>query len=168
MKKFFTCSNNGVIAIVNEDVYNDIHRQRMIRQYFTTRDEKVEYSERWRAGVADNATNHLNVPTFTFVRPERFQESPWFTASYDVLNLLIDHIESIGGMIEDAGFYVPFSNGCEVGIHGKDSMKSDLTYVTTSQQFCETFGISLAELVNPNTTHLGEALSDMIQDARRM
>lgn len=168
MKKFFACRNNGVTAIVSEEVYNDIHRQRMIRQHFTTCEENVEYNERWLASVADKATNYLNVPTFTFVRPERFQESPWFTATDDVLDRLIDYIKYNGDKIEEAGFYVPFSNGCELGIHGKDAMKNDLAYVTTSQQFRETFGISLSGVASRATdASLNKVFSEMVRMGRR-
>jgi len=127
----------------------------------------VEYQKRWRLVVAaDDATHHLNTPTFTFVRSERFNSSPWFTATDDVLDLLIEHIKKNGGRIEEAAFYVPFSNGCELGIHGKDAMKSDLAYVTTSRQFRETFGISLTDLANPKRD-LDEIL-ELVRGARRM
>ena len=140
----------------------------MIRQHFLTSEEKVEYKDRWRASVADKATNHLCLPTFTFVRDDRFIESPWFTGNDNVLELLMKHIKETGGRIESSGFYVPFSNGCEVGMHGKDAMKADLAYVTTQQQFRDTFGISMAELVNGKTdTNLDLDFSDLVRSARR-
>ena len=168
MKKFFANYNNGVTAIVSEEVYNDIHRQRMIRQQFVAREESVEYKDRWRADLASKATEHLTVPIFTFASDDRFEESPWFTGNRQVYKTLVEYIRKNGGVVEEGGFFVPFSNGCEIGMHSKDAMKSELAYVTTSQQFRETFGISQAELVNPTDTNLNEAFSEMVRGARRM
>ena len=146
MKKYFSCFNNGVTAIVSEEVYNDIQRHNTIWQNFAEREKEVEYKDRYRSDLASEATFHLTTPTFTFTRVERFSESPWFTGDMYDLNEVIKFIEENGGVVEHSGFYVPFSNAAEIGLHGKQAMRGDLVHVTNSQQFRETFGISLPEI----------------------
>jgi hypothetical protein len=70
---------------------------------------------------------------------ERFEKSPWITGDDKMLNALISHIRNNGGSVKSEGFYVPFSNGCELGIHGEKAMTSELLYVTTERQFVNNF-----------------------------
>lgn len=146
MKKFFICYNNGVTALVSEEVKNDLHKQYVIWQNFAEREKDEEYTKRWRAATASEATRHLKTPIFTFVQDERFKKSPWFTGNDELLEMLCLHIKECGWEIEEGSFFVPFSNGCEIGLHGKDSMKSELAQVTTEQQFRETFGLTTSAL----------------------
>ena len=146
MKKYFSCYNNGVTALVSEEVYNNLKKQASIQRLFTEREKDVTFNEQWRTETSYQGLRHLLVPIFTFTRVERFGESPWFTGDINFLNELHKHIEENGGVVESSGFFVPFSNGCEVGIHGKDAMKNELAYVTTEQQFREAFGISVSEI----------------------
>jgi len=139
MKKYYSCYNNGVMAIVSEETYNDIQKYWEIVQRLACRN---------LAETASPALKHLCVPIFTFAHIERVKESPWFTGECDnFLFKLLKHIRDNGGkLIEGESFYVPFSNGCEVGLHGEAVMRNELAYVTTEQQFLETFGVSISEI----------------------
>ena len=149
MKKFFFCYNNGVTAIVDEATLASIHKRNAIWQLFEEREKKAKFKEYWWAPhVASEGTWHLSVPIFTFVRQERFKESPWFTGDTGLMDALIEHIKERGDVFQDAGFYVPFSNGCEIGTHGKESMRGELSNVTTEKQFEEIFGVRVSELVD--------------------
>lgn len=147
MKRYYYGYNNGVSAIVGEATLASIRKHNDIWQLFADREKEVEYKERWRAEVASEATRNLTTPIFTFVRRERFVESPWFTGDTELMHALVAEIKERGDIIQEAGFYVPFSNGCEVGIHGKSSMRSELGYVTSENQFEQVFGISINSLV---------------------
>lgn len=142
MKKYFSCYNNGVTAIVSEETYDNIQKHEIIWQLFMEQD----FNSRTLPETAREGLEHLLVPIFTFTRPDRFNVSPWLTGDVAFLNELYAFIKESGGTIESGSFYVPFSNGCETGVHGTDAMKRELRHVTTGQQFRETFGISLSEI----------------------
>ena len=145
MKKYFSCYNNGVTAIVSEEAYNDFGKLARIYHYFCSQDTDPKCELR---KTAYEAVMHLaNHPTFTFARSERVSESPWFTGDNELAGALMIHIRTSGGSVDQRGFQVPFSNAVELGIHGQDSMKKELAYVTTEEQFRETFGITRAELL---------------------
>jgi len=150
MKKYYLCSNNGVRALVSEEVYLDIEKYNNIWRYFSEADKEfTDYENRWRAELSGRAVYHLMGPIFTFVHEDRFGKYPWFTGIVEDYALIAQKLESRGDIIEEGGFYVPFSNAAEIGLHGKDAMKSELSHTTTRAQFRETFGFSLEEL-RPN------------------
>lgn len=146
---FYTCSNNGVTAIISEGVYQDIQKHVEIYKFFYTTDEKpdVDHKDRWRAALSTEATQHLTTPIFTFVRNDRFRGAPWFTGDDTLFKVICEHIRDNGGTIEHRFFNVPFSNGAEVGMHGKEEIRYELAYVTTRRQFFETFGVELDDLI---------------------
>ena len=146
--RYYTNYNNGVTALISEEVSRDIKKQNTIWQLCAKRDAEKAYGDRMLGATASSALNHLCVPIFTFVDPERAAESPWFTGDNKLLNALLDHINENGGFIltEHNNFYVPFSNGSELGMHGEESMKRELAYVTTEMQFRGTFGVSIQEI----------------------
>jgi len=147
---FYTCQNNGVVAIVNEEVYNDLKKANEIWMHFDERDRNGDLpdEERWRGEVAIRATAHLAVPIFTFVHGNRHKTSPWFTGGEELWSALYNYLENSGATVRGSSFFVPFSNGAELGIHGKDAMMSELKHVTTSTHFLEVFGISQTELLD--------------------
>lgn len=137
---FYTCYNNGVRALVSEGVLADINKAWAIQQVLNDADHKVQgrdYSTPLSEGLC-----HIGTPTFTFVYTDRFVKSPWFTGDNEFLDALCKQIVEDGGRIESSSFHVPFSNGCEIGVHGDRAMASELAYVTTEQQFFETFGVT--------------------------
>ena len=147
MKKYYSCYNNGVTAIVSEEVLHDIEKFNKIYHLFIEQEKGKPYTdERKLAHVASEGVRHLATPVFTFARTERVAESPWFTGDTEVLDRLRSYIRYTGGTIESEGFHVPFSNGMEYGMHGHEAMTHELSYVTTEQQFREAFGISIAQL----------------------
>jgi hypothetical protein len=86
-------------------------------------------------------------------------KSPWFTGTDDPngdsdLTSLLNYITRNGGRFCSSSFHVPFSNGAEVGLHGREAQLNELRYVTTDSQFKETFGISLGELRVLKDEHL--------------
>ena len=143
-KKFFTTQNNGVIALVSEDVYAGLAHRAEIQEALMSRNDS-------RATLAmTEGLAHMGTPTFTFARRERFVESPWFTGDCDwgngLFETLCSYIQAEGGRVVKGGFYVPFSNGCETGLHGPTSMADELRHVTTEVQFRATFGLNTNEL----------------------
>jgi len=110
-------------------------------------DKKGERELRLRE-VAIASLIHFVTPIFTFtVNDNRFDSQPWFTGGLSMLMELEKHIEDEGGKIEtNENLYVPFSNGDEMGHNGDDYMRSELQFVTTREQFCETFGIDVSEI----------------------
>ncbi|MFA6177502.1 MAG: hypothetical protein WC694_01245 [Candidatus Paceibacterota bacterium] len=148
-KKFYVCSNNGVTAVVTEQTHKDLQKYCAIGSWFDETDAEKLYEERrLRRTAISSALGHLCTPTFTFTRPERASVSPWFTGDSELFWALTKHVENNGGVLLDGSCYVPFSNGSEVGLHGHEALKDELSYVTTEQQFQETFGISISELIN--------------------
>lgn len=144
MKKFFHCHNNGVTAIVSEEVKNDYVKDREINSVLNDATHQVrgrDYSKPLNEGL-----RHMGKPVFTFTHNERSQKSPWFTGDGELMEMLWEYTITNGGQFEEGGFYVPFSNGCEIGLHGDQAMASELTYVTTDTQFRETFDISRSEV----------------------
>lgn len=144
--KFYTCSNNGVTALVSELVLADINKKNAIRQILNDDDHKVkgrDISEPLSEGL-----KHLNTkPVFTFVRGERFAKSPWFTGGEDLISSLHQHLTEKCITVQEGWFHVPFSNAAEIGVHGDQARASELSYVTTEQQFIDAFGISIEELL---------------------
>ncbi len=138
--KFIIGYNNGVNAIREEIVTQD---QKKISRIV----EKISDHGVARAASRDRIVKELQgilgivkPATFTFCNNERFKSSPWFTGNQDDWEDLINLIQFRGGIVEDGGLYVPFSNGCELGIHGDEAQLSELKYVSSRENFLKTFG----------------------------
>jgi hypothetical protein len=155
-KKFFKWLNNGVCALVRSDVYAQWHRVNNIKlkllyggeHHGRTNDEVIEAVNR---GLA-----HIPVtPYFTFVPERRLEDSPWHTGDKQLLGFLLTYIHKEGGYFEEGrNVYVPFSNGAELGLSGLAGQEDQLKYVTTDQQFADTFGISAEEIQRRGHTGL--------------
>lgn len=135
---FCTAYNNGVYAIVTADVMANLSRVGKIVARLRAMDVEDEHVDIWKMFA------HIpRTPIFTFTREERAKESPWFTGDEMVYHALVDYlIPGTGGEVRSSGFFVPFSNGMEVGIHGSKAQQDELRHVTTEQQFREAFGVS--------------------------
>lgn len=146
--------NNGVQAICTEETNAAWNQRRRILEvvearYETTVDHNnsVELISRKKVAIAA-AERSLppSGPIFTFAIPERVACSPWFTGAHDDCRRLILHLEHTTELRVHQGLFVPFSNGCELGYHGPEALESELKFVTSPQQFRETWGISIQEL----------------------
>jgi hypothetical protein len=85
--RFFYSYNNGVTAIASEEVIADMEKEQAVRSVLTDENHSVkgrDYRKPLREGLA-----HLGKPVFTFVRPERFKDSPWFTGDSDLLESVL-------------------------------------------------------------------------------
>lgn len=147
-KWFHNCYNNGVEAVVSHEIWENIEkRYAIVRALGLLEDvrEKIVWKE--------DILPHLpEMPIFTFASTDRVTKSPWLTGTRSSedrendLHRLLNYITKNGGWFSNIPFYVPFSNGAEMGLHGPKAQLSELRYVTTNSQFEETFGVSLDEL----------------------
>jgi hypothetical protein len=148
-KTFFVRTNNGVTALASELVVNERHqRDEIVRAIDPTvgRSDSALTVE-IRAAVA-KSTRLAVGPIFTFVNPERYAKSPWFSGSAKHLVQLIAYIEAEGGIVLEAcDFYVPFSNGLESRYTSPKAMGAELEYVTTTQDFVDEFGATRAAIM---------------------
>jgi hypothetical protein len=141
--KFFYCQDNGVVALTSVDTLNDMAKYiaiiENIKDVQLKNDSKALY----------DSLAHLNQGViFTFSRDrERFKKSPWFTGDIDLFASIRRHFRNSEHTFEERSFFVPFSNGCELGFHGESAMATEFRFVTTEQQFREAFGISRSELL---------------------
>jgi hypothetical protein len=139
---FHTGFNNGVSALAHEAVVANFRKQNAImnalKNLQTKEDRELIYSA---------LDGHLPAyPIFTFVRPERFKDSPWFTGDDKLFIALTEYLKNHGARVIHQGLFVPFSNGYEVGAHGVDAQAGELCYVTSDEEFEKTFGVSIKEL----------------------
>ena len=138
-KIFFTCQNNGIVALASETTVKNLTRRndivRRINQRFSS--------------AAERALRRLNGRIFTFcynADGEQLNKMPWFTADVLTLTNLRAYIERQGGKVEGGFFHVPFSTACETGLHGEEALFTELSFVTTDEDFVAEFGISIADL----------------------
>lgn len=100
--KFYRNDNQGVTAIVTEEVYSAILAWR--------RDATSDVDSK---GVdqAHRLCLHLPYPrpVFTFVKSELIAERPWLTGDYRLMDALLRNRE----VERDPSIYVPFSSGIE-------------------------------------------------------
>lgn len=98
MAKFYAWSNNGVIAVISETVFELIQDRR----------EKEGHTEAVGRGRPQLPYPR---PIFTFadLRMMPFKNE-WVTGSTNLMNILLE-----GHQVEHCSFYVPFSNGYEYG-----------------------------------------------------
>lgn len=144
-KVFYEDRNNGVYALVAEEVFNSRVRFDKIRQVLSAH-PPVNDGRQFDVALL-SAIPLPRRPIFTFVSSQtRSDESPWFTGNEAMLDNLREHILDEGGRIEQSSVWVPFSNGAEMGYHGLDAQCAELWYVTTDEQFFQAFGITLEDL----------------------
>jgi len=135
-QRFIAGSNNGVYALAHEDY---LKRQNAILSALQL--------ERDASREVRSYLSHLRGPIFTFVDEERYQRAPWFTGDRGLATVLFHYIHREGGTVVESGIFAPFSNGAEVGMHGAEAQRTELSYVTTEREFLETFGITVKELM---------------------
>lgn len=136
-RKFLLCQNNGVVAVASEETVKNIQRKNQITQ---------RINQRYH-GVATKALEHLDGSIFTFCwNADDLEKRPWFTSESQMLGVLMDYIKQQGGRVDDGSFHVPFSNAMETGVHGENALASELSHVTTEEDFFEEFGISIPNL----------------------
>ena len=148
-KKFYTSFNNGVEAIVAEDVFLGMVQVEAITAI-------LEKNECDRGGLIcpypvteaiEKGLKHFaQTPIFTFADADRVASSPWITGNRRLLRVLLEYIQEEGGAYREGMVYVPFSNAAEIGAHGVAAQAKELAYTTTDQQFRDTFGIGPREL----------------------
>jgi len=161
-KKFYYCQNNGVLALATAETVKNMRRRRMIVSCIGSLGSEEgdhELQREWRYGnanVAERTLQHRG-PIFTFCEPERYEKSPWFTGNLGHLHFLLDYIMKQGGECMDGEFYVPFSNGAEMGLHGKESLANELSYVVDENDVVATFGM-LTEEINRRAVARGKPL----------
>jgi hypothetical protein len=146
-KLFHTCTNNGVTAVISHATKIALHQKCLIQDALV-REIVVETEKAHQIGnVVMVGLAHIGTPIFTFSSSERVLRSPWFTGTLNLLEELKSHVSAQGGRFEAASFFVPFSNGAEQGLHGLESQGAELRYVTTAQDFYDTFAIDPIDLM---------------------
>ena len=150
---FYHDSNNGVTAVMLDDHYEAVLQAQEIAATAANR-----LSAARRHNHTDVQENILKVlmrreqaTVLTFTRAERTvdgeHQSPWFTGSFEDLELLKIFIEQEGGELRPAGFNVPFSNGLEEGFQGAGRQLEELQqYVATQAQIRKIFNGSLQDV----------------------
>ncbi len=125
-RKFVTWSNNGVAALVTEEVY-----QKMMVRVATL--NQLE-----RGGMYEDASRLPIVrPIFTFSDYPHLRG--WVTGS------MADREEFLKwAIVESKIIYVPFSNGRESGLRGKEAQEDEVQYRTTLREAIEAFGLVVA------------------------
>lgn len=142
---FLICQSNGVMAITPLDYSRETAELvKRLCNYYS--------SQKWTSAEAEKTESAaletvLCKPVFTFARTERVKDSPWFTGDFPLLQVVMDYIRERGGEIRETEFYVPFSKGNELGIHGIKALQDELRWITTDTQFEEEFGITRTELL---------------------
>ena len=142
-RTFCECHNNGVTALAMEEAVAELDRLFEIGAAISTLGQ-IGHDERT---AVNRALDRLRLPIFTFAREERVRDEPWFTGDFRLYQVLCDYVRDAGGSKWPGHFYVPFSNGIEMGHRGLQAMCDELQFVTTRQQFRDVFGISYDELV---------------------
>ena len=151
MSKFYTCHNSGVTALVSDEIlHNMICIEHTIQELVGKRCvyQNLKLDPEAIVSSIKKGLHHLpTTPIFTFVKVERWRNSTLFTGNEFLLKTLIDHLKHDGHTVNPAEFYVPFSNGKELGMHGVEAMTNELSYITSDRQFRETFGRDLNTLL---------------------
>ena len=107
---FLTYENNGVWAITPQDYSEETSR--LVSRLCDYYDGMENWTEQRRGDATETVLNVVfKKPVFTFANEERVKSSPWFDGSHHLARKLCDYIKEEGGIVREAGFYVPFSNG---------------------------------------------------------
>jgi hypothetical protein len=146
-KVFFASTNNGVTALASERVVNEKLQRTQIRDALIK--PHVGKASGLDVGKAiDEGLRLATGPIFTFVNDERYAKSPWFSGRMWMFEKLLVYIEAEGGVIMGNGYvYVPFSNGIEIRYPEPERMRTELEYVTTTQDFINEFGLTRGEIM---------------------
>lgn len=144
---FYTHKHNGVIAVISEEVLEGVKERSILYEQLLKQCIQHGATEKKASFGINKGLLHMDIPTFTFVEQERFDRYPaLFTGSYREFDILYKRLMERGDKIKPEGFYVPFSNGLELGMRGAANLANELRFKTTRTQFRQTFGFSLGEL----------------------
>ncbi len=124
MATFYKDSNNGVIAIVTEEVYQKMEE----RSQLITECEKK--------GLPRPQLPHIT-PVFTFSAPEH-GAFKYMTGSFEMLTRLLD-----GHDVRNGGIWVPFSNGTQWG--HDESARWEIDFMTSLDEVVQAFGIKIGK-----------------------
>ncbi|OGC47906.1 hypothetical protein A2886_01460 [candidate division WWE3 bacterium RIFCSPHIGHO2_01_FULL_42_13] len=127
MAKFYANSNNGVTAVMTEEAYLKLEERRTL------------IAETERKGLGTPNLPQIG-PIFTFGRGEH-RSFKCLTGSTIVMNRLLDDHEVLHGNI-----WVPFSNGAELGIHGREEQQFELQFMTSLDEAVEAFGLMPSDI----------------------
>ncbi len=129
-KLFFQFGNSFVTGLVSEDILRDIDR----------RQELINFAATQSHTLVNNDLAHFPIgPIFTFAKFDKVKELALLTGSLTLLQRLQNFIRTNGGGVSAGrSFHVPFSSGPN---------NYDYRYVTTHEQFVDTFGITQAQLM---------------------
>jgi len=143
---FYECRNNGVIALVNERIFHSLNLMGDIRADVYAASSRAPQAVQ---SVVTKGLQHLMTPIFTFSISHRIRNRNWFTGGSYLYDAVRKHMRATNhGLCGSYSFYVPFSNGLERGHGGSDGIAFELGFVTTEQQFQDTFGEGTRELLN--------------------
>lgn len=139
---FFQNSNNGVTALIREDLQQN--NEKVTRIHHTLEPSKLGQV---RDAIYDALSHIPQKPVFTFVSRERLFRHPWFTGDETLLVMIEEYIRKEGGTVtNNSSVWVPFSNGSEMGLHGLDAQRDELAYVTSEADFVAMFGTTSVAL----------------------
>lgn len=144
-KLYYYCRNNGVTGLANADVVREREQRSLILDALL----KGIKGTTAAVSVAEIVSKNIRLaahPIFTFVKQERYDESPWFTGNMDDFDSLCDYITRQGGRVQKSSFFVPFSNGMETRWQDPEQQSRELRYVTTIEDFHKEFGITPEEI----------------------
>jgi len=124
MAKFRTCTNNGVIAICSEEVYQKIEaRAELVR-------------ECGRRGLPRPSLPPVS-PIFTFSDPNHSSHKLFHTGSTELARELLE-----GHKVERGWIWVPFSNGVEhTYVQSPESARWEWQFRTTLEEAMDAFGL---------------------------
>ncbi len=131
MAKFHLSRNNGVTAVVPDEVVQRVHRLQKEAGAQGARIIGLDYR-----------------PTFTFTANPDEHPMRVYTGDLALMERLLEGHESVRP--SGAG-YVPFSNGIEYSLFSeypekKESAQYEMTFVTTLAEAIEAFGLQVPEL----------------------
>lgn len=119
---YYKDSNNGVTAVVTEEVYKKLEERQKLR------------IECHNSGLPDPQLPPIR-PVFTFSGPDHHSFG-FMTGSYTLMKRLL-----AGHDVRDGGIYVPFSNGVELGSCGQESGRFERGFMTSLDEAIEAFGL---------------------------
>ena len=127
LRTFYTCHNNGVTAVVTEEVYKRLQERGELLAECKKRDLPIPQLP-------------PIVPIFTFSDPQH-PSSIFFTGSLEVKEKLLE-----GHDVKHGGFWVPFSNGNEWACrHNPELAEWEWQFLTSADQVIEAFGLVIPE-----------------------
>lgn len=132
MAKFYMWSNNGVVAVVSEAVFQEMECRRRI-----VGEARAEGQELYLPPVR---------PIFTFSDTRNPGLEKWLTGSLEDMHELLR-----GHEVVRESFYVPFSNGYQWGIKAltgdDESAERERKCRTSLREAIDTFGLAPKHLI---------------------